>query len=104
MQTGMKWLNRVDASSTDGTVIVEFGAEWCGPCKVLLPVLKELSQKYSEKIAVATLDIAANIEIAKKHGVTNIPCLVVFKNGKEVERKVGYSGREAVEKLFIKHN
>lgn len=109
----MKFLNRETSNSIEQevtalgmheTTIVEFGAEWCGPCKVLLPVLKELSQKYMDKVAVATIDISENLELAKKYQVSNIPCLVVLKEGKEVDRVVGYAGRDSVEKLFIKHS
>lgn len=86
-----------------GTVIVDFAAEWCGPCKAMYPILEELSEKYADKLSVVKLDISDHMDIATQHRVMNIPCLVVFKDGLEIDRMIGFKGRQTVESLFAKH-
>ena len=99
----VKVLEQGELQFPAGVMIVDYAAEWCGPCKVLMPILESLSNKY-QNIEVMTVDISKNMDMAKKYRVSNIPCLVVFKNGKEVDRMVGFSGQVPVEKLFIKHS
>ena len=79
-------------------VLVDFNATWCGPCKMLAPVLDELSGE-TDKFNVVAVDVDENEDLASTYGVYSIPCLVVFKNGEEVNRSVGFIPKEDIEKL-----
>lgn len=77
-----------DSVVSSGMVVVDFWAEWCGPCRMLGPVFEELSGEM-DSVKFAKVDITANQEIAQKYGVMSIPTLVLFKDGKEVDRMMG---------------
>lgn len=96
--------NTMNSEIFSGTTIVDFWAEWCGPCKALAPILDDLGQKYQDKIKVGKVDISEQLELAKQYRVSSIPCLVVFKDGKEVDRVIGFRGKDFVESLFVKHS
>jgi thioredoxin 1 len=87
-------------------LVVDFWASWCAPCKALAPFLDSLSDKYEGTIKVVKVNISENQEAGVKYGITSIPCLIVFKDRKEVDRTVGFKGKEALESLealFSKH-
>lgn len=70
-------------------VLVDFWAAWCGPCKMIAPVVKELAADYAGRAKVLKLDVDANPETAAQYGITSIPTLLVFKNGQVVDKVVG---------------
>jgi thioredoxin 1 len=72
-------------------VLVDFWAEWCGPCRMLGPIIEELSSDYSEKAVIAKLDVDTNQKFAAQFGVRNIPTVLIFKDGELVNRQVGVS-------------
>ena len=76
---------------SDKPVMVDFCAEWCGPCRMLGPIIEEVSKDYEGKAIVGKLDVDSNQEFAAKFGVRNIPTVLVFKNGELVNRQVGVS-------------
>ena len=70
-------------------VLVDFWAAWCGPCRMVGPIIDEISTEYAEKAVVGKVDVDANQEFAAKYGVRNIPTVLVFQNGEVVGRQVG---------------
>ena len=76
-------------SESDKVVLIDMWADWCGPCKMMEPVLEQIAEEYSDKIKVAKLNIDQNQDTPLKFGVMNIPTLLLFRNGKEIDRIVG---------------
>ncbi|XKM12598.1 thioredoxin TrxA [Orbaceae bacterium ac157xtp] len=84
-------------------VLVDFWAEWCGPCKMIAPVLEEIAQEYADKIAVAKLNVDQNPVTAPKFGIRGIPTLILFKDSKVVATQVGALSKAQL-KTFIDNN
>lgn len=78
-----------DVLKADGAILVDFWAEWCGPCKMIAPILDEIADEYQGKLTVAKLNIDQNPCTAPKYGIRGIPTLLLFKNGEVAATKVG---------------
>jgi len=81
--------NDFDAKVGAGFALVDFGAEWCGPCKALEPTMEKISAAYDGRLNVYSVDIDNNPSLAAKNGVMSVPTLILFKNGQPVDRVVG---------------
>ncbi len=81
-------------------VMVDFWATWCGPCVMAGPVIDELASEYAGKITIGKLDVDANQKTAGQYGVMSIPTVILFKDGKEIARKVGFAGKKMYEDLL----
>ena len=85
-----------DVLKSDKPVIVDFWAEWCGPCRMIAPVLAELAEEYKDKIVVAKVNVDNEPELAGRYNVTGIPLIGVFKNGEMVKQLVGARPKAAL--------
>lgn len=85
-----------DVLKSDKPVLVDFWADWCGPCKMIAPALDEISEELADKVSIVKMDIMANTEIPGKIGVKSIPLLVLYKNGEPVAQKLGAAPKNAL--------
>jgi len=81
-------------------VIADFWAEWCGPCKMIAPVLKVLARDYKDKIKIAKIDVDAEGELAQQFNIVSIPTILVFSKGQVVKQQIGAVPRPALEKMI----
>lgn len=84
-------------------VVVDFWAEWCGPCKRMEPVIEQLAAEYSGKAVFGKMNVDQNRMIPEKFGVTSIPTLIIFKDGKAVDKNIGLARTEELERKLEKH-
>lgn len=87
----------------DGVVLVDFFAQWCGPCKMLSPVLEELQQDLKEKIKVIKVDIDQHMELTQEYKVTTVPTVFMFSNGKIQESLVGFKPKNILDEVVKKY-
>ena len=83
-----------------GKVLVDFWASWCGPCKMLAPILSEVAEEYADEIKVCKINVEDEMELASQYRVSSVPSLFVFENGEIVNRAVGFMPKEELAQLW----
>ena len=92
-----------DVLQSDRPVLVDFWAAWCAPCRMIAPTVAQVAEKYAESARVVKLNVDENPNVPQKYGIKGIPTLILFKNGKEEERVVGATSKEAISRMIDKH-
>ncbi len=80
----------------DKPVLVDFYAQWCGPCHMAAPIIDKLASEYQDKVIFGKVDVDADSALAQKYGVMSIPTMIMFKGGQEIDRKVGFPGEQGL--------
>ncbi|CUM99045.1 thioredoxin [Turicibacter sanguinis] len=89
--------NEFRSEIEDGIVLVDFYAQWCGPCRMISPVLEQLHEEYDGKVKFVKVDIDVNPETAKEYGVMSIPNLLIFKDGELADRLLGFKPKQTLQ-------
>ena len=92
-----------DVLKSDKPVLVDFWAEWCGPCKMIAPILDEVSKDYSDKVQTAKINVDENTGVPAKFGIRGIPTLILFKNGAVAAQKVGALSKSQLTAFLDSH-
>ncbi|CAN5534490.1 thioredoxin TrxA [soil metagenome] len=92
-----------DILGSDKPVLVDFWAEWCGPCRMIAPSVEAVAEQYGDKAGVYKMNVDENMNVPQRFGIRGIPTLILFKNGQEQERIVGAVSREAIAKVVEKY-
>jgi len=82
------------AVNIEGVAVIDFWAEWCGPCRMIGPIIEELHHEYAGKVVVGKVDVDTNPEVSMKYGIRNIPTVLFLKNGEIVDKQVGVTTKQ----------
>ncbi|WP_252243485.1 thioredoxin [Clostridium sp. ZBS14] len=96
-------VNEFDDAIKEGIVIVDFFADWCGPCKMLAPIFEELEEEMKDKVKFFKVNVDESGELASKFSVFSIPTMIIFKDGKDVSTEVGFLPKEKIKMNLKKY-
>ncbi len=99
--TSEQWKQQV--LNSDKPVFVDFWAEWCGPCRMVSPIVEELSKEYEGKVNFVKVNVDQNRDLASKYNIFSIPTLAIFRNGEVVAQTAGASSKESIQSYIDKH-
>ena len=94
---------QTDVLDSDKPVLVDFWADWCGPCKMIAPALEELSEELGDKVTIAKVNTDENQAVASKHGIMSIPTMMLFKDGEKIDQMVGALPKPQIMAKLEKH-
>lgn len=87
----------------DDIAVIDFSAEWCGPCKMLAPVMEEVSEELADSVSFYNIDVDQNMDIAQQYRIVSIPALLVLKKGEKVDMQIGFQPKDGVVEFIKKH-
>ncbi len=99
--TEANWNEEVVSSNTP--VLVDFWAPWCGPCRIIAPIIEELAEEFEGKLKVGKLNTDENPNIAMQYGIRAIPTVILFKNGEVVDTRIGVQPKDSLKQMVISH-
>ncbi len=99
--TEANWKDEVVSSDTP--VLVDFWAPWCGPCRIIAPIIEELAEEFEGKVKVGKLNTDENPNIAMQYGIRAIPTVILFKGGEVVDTRIGVQPKDALKQMLISH-
>ena len=88
---------------SDKPVLVDFWAPWCGPCRIIAPIIEELAEEFGDQVKVGKLNTDENPNIAMRYGIRAIPTIILFKNGEVVDTRIGVQPKEALKQMILEH-
>ncbi len=91
------------ALDTDGVAVIDFWAEWCGPCRIITPIIQQLSEEYEGKAIIGKVNVDDNPEVAMKYGIRSIPTILILKNGEVVDKHVGTTTKQVLADKIESH-
>ena len=95
--------NFATKTAHEGVTLVKVGAEWCGPCQYINPILAELADEYADRAKIVSVDVDMCHDVAEELGISNVPTLIVYKGGKRIETAIGAMPKSEIAKLLDKY-